>query len=297
MTGVGSKAALMRMVYTARRLPTNGAPVTFAPMPSPFREQRLSPAEVRRVLRRALELAEARGDSGPALTLAEIARHADALGIATAGVEPAPPAPPPRVAGGLWGAPAQLVLEEELSGELGPEHHEDVVEAIRQHLGDGGNVNVLDKTLSWSPSDPSLGVRVRVRARYAVTRIHIEQKLSAMTSAVWIVGGFLGVLAGSGAAALTVGTGGSVPAAVLAVAAVVLALAALCRSVVAVLAQRTRARLHRLFARIRALVHEGLAPHRRARIVTDDDLVRAEAEAEELALAEASGVRHGAGQT
>src|SRR5262249_2457423 len=109
-------------------------------MASTFRERQLPPAEVRRILRRAAQIAEtdpdtpAGGPCGP--THAPPGR--------APGVGP-PPGPGPRAiaapeapepAGSRpWLAPRTVVLEQEISGELPPERHEDVIHAIRAAAG------------------------------------------------------------------------------------------------------------------------------------------------------------------
>src|SRR5262245_6223499 len=108
--------------------------------PSPFRERRFAPADVRRIVRRALDLAERDADTKATerpLTQEEIERLGGELGLPPTAIRsaiaddasPADAAPSPST------SPRRLVFEEELEGELPASLQEDVVDAIAGHLG------------------------------------------------------------------------------------------------------------------------------------------------------------------
>src|SRR6185437_5437138 len=107
-------------------------------MADPFREQRYSAQEVRRILRRAAELAEGDPETPAAeraLTREELTRTAGELGLPESAVaraaaqgegEPAAaPSAAPRSA--FLGAPTRVVLTEEIDGEPGEADREDLV--------------------------------------------------------------------------------------------------------------------------------------------------------------------------
>src|SRR6185503_14891762 len=143
---------------------------------SPFRERRFHPADVRRIVRRAAELAEQDASTDTeeqALTQPEIEERAAALGLPERAVRAAiaddAPADKPEGPADL----RRILLEEEFDGELAAEGHEDVVEAIQVAMGDTGRVQIIGKTLTWTPS-PSAGnqqrqLTVTVRSRNGKT--------------------------------------------------------------------------------------------------------------------------------
>jgi hypothetical protein len=232
-----------------------------ARMGSPFREQRIPPAEVRRILRRALELGDAADLPAEALTQAELERHAAALGISRSHLELAAgeAPPPPRFAGGFWGAPSLLALDDEVAGELHERHHEDVVEAIRERTRDTGQVNVLGGTLRWSatPSsnDQQRRLSVTVRSRGGATRIRVEEQLRPVLAMVWIaVGLFPGVGIAVLAAAVIWSTSKSLGPTVSAVAAVLFATMLVCRGLAWIIGRRKLRDLVELRARLRSVV-------------------------------------------
>src|SRR5260221_13614727 len=107
-------------------------------MADPFREQRIPPAEVRRVLRRAAELAESDPET-PAteksLTRVEIERSAEELGIPATAIAralesnlDASSAPQKK---GFLGAPTRIVFEREVEGEPSERDLEDLMDEIQ----------------------------------------------------------------------------------------------------------------------------------------------------------------------
>ncbi|MDI3285489.1 hypothetical protein [Polyangium sp. 15x6] len=182
-------------------------------MDDPFRERRLSPAEVRRILRRALELAEQDAETQAvetSMTEAELVRHAGELGIPRtairgAAVEHAPPEEP-KARGGWLGAPLRTLFEEEIEGEITSDSHEDIVDVIRSVTGDAGQVQIVGKTLTWTPTvHPQSQPRqlsVTVRSRNGKTLVRVEERYTNFAAAL-----YLGI-------GLGFGLGGGLPVAV-----------------------------------------------------------------------------------
>src|SRR6266540_7456682 len=99
--------------------------------PSPFRERRFAPADVRRILRRAVDLAERDADTPAAehpLTQEEIERLGGELGLPVTAIRSAVTgdASPADLAASPWKPPRRVVFEEELDGELPALLQEDV---------------------------------------------------------------------------------------------------------------------------------------------------------------------------
>jgi hypothetical protein len=151
-------------------------------MASTFRERQLPPAEVRRILRRAAEIAEADPETAAVerpLTQDELTRKAADLGLPASAVEraiEAPSAPEPS-GDGPWLRPRTVLLEQEISGELPPERHEEVIDAIRAAAGSDGRTEVLGKTLTWSFS-PQMKPLVTIRSKDGRTQVRVEQPLN-----------------------------------------------------------------------------------------------------------------------
>lgn len=175
-------------------------------MASTFRERQLPPAEVRRVLQRAAQLADADPDTAAVerpLTQDEIARRAAELGIPASAVQRAIAAPEaPEPAGDRpWLAPRTVVLEQEIPGELPSERHEEVVHAIRAAAGVDGRTEVLGKTLTWSVA-PALKPLITIRSKDGRTHVRVEEPLNgALMLAAFSVTGLLASLM-TGAAAM-----------------------------------------------------------------------------------------------
>src|SRR5580658_1765840 len=121
-------------------------------MGHPFREPQLSPRDVRRLLRRAAELAE--DDPGTpraerAMTRAELERAAGDLGLPATSIARAfDDQSPDDATGGpldaphsaFLGAPTRLVLEAEVDGEPSETDREDLIEEIRDVVGHTGSI-------------------------------------------------------------------------------------------------------------------------------------------------------------
>jgi hypothetical protein len=179
-------------------------------MDDPFRERRLPPAEVRRVLRRAAELAEEDAETEGAeqsLATDDVVRAAAELGIPSTAVKRAMrealPAKAVEERGGLFGPPLRTLLEDEIDGEIGPEMHEDIVDAIQVVMGDAGRVQIVGKTLTWQPTmtpqNPPRALTVTVRARNGRTILRVDERHTNLA---------LGLYLGLG---LGLGLGGGMP--------------------------------------------------------------------------------------
>jgi hypothetical protein len=179
---------------------------------SPFRERRFAPAEVRRILRRALDLAErdpATTDAETPLTAHEIARFGEELGLPASAVHKAikghaeegvaEDVEPPQT------KKQRIVLETEIEGEIDPAEFEEIVDSIASAMGDRGRVQVLGRTLSWTPS-PAMGggqtrmLEISVRARRGKTRVRVDENLRQTYLGLYVglgvgmgVGGAFGV--------------------------------------------------------------------------------------------------------
>jgi len=165
-------------------------------MASAFRERRFPPAEVRRIIRRAAELAETDPETSAserALTQDEMVRHGAELGLPAGAVRRAISAPlSPEPSGKRpWLRPRQVLLEQELSGEVPAERHEEIVEVIRSTLGMAGRTEVVGKTITWSFPHASAPV-VTIRSKDGRTRVRVEERLEG--AGVLIGVGSLGAL-------------------------------------------------------------------------------------------------------
>jgi hypothetical protein len=167
----------------------------------PFRERRIPPEEVQRVVQRALELAakDAKSTEGKALTGAELEARLHELGvspeIARIALEPkATPIVP--AAGGV----IRVEREVELEGALSPEHFERIADAIQVVMKMPGRVSAVGNKLTWTPGGAMLEPSVTVHAKDGRTVIRYFETLG--NSGQLKVG--FGVL--SGIAALGSGT-------------------------------------------------------------------------------------------
>jgi len=233
--------------------------------PSPFRERRFAPAEVRQVLRRAAELAE-KDPSTPAaeqaLTQAQIERSAAELGLSNEVVRRALSEDGAPSEGGAAEATdgKRVLLEDEVEGELPLERHEDVVDAIQVIMGDAGRAQVVGKTLTWMPaqtmSNPQRQLVVTVRSRDGRTRIRIDEKLNQMFWGIWIGFGCGLGLSGAGLAVpIGLATRSGAMGAAVAISAVVVSLV-LAHVVYSFVAGRRRRELQRLRSRVVGVVRD-----------------------------------------
>jgi hypothetical protein len=194
-------------------------------MSDPFRTPRLPAREVRRVLRRAAELAEDDPDTGSVektMTQDELERAAGELGLPASAIARAIGAPGDRDAvptsprSFFLGAPLRIFLEDELPGEPTDADREDLVDAIRITAGQTGSVESVGKTLVWKLSSGPRSARdfsVRIRSRNGRTRVVVEERLNSTAVGLFVgmgVGGGVGPMAGYVAAVVKLGVMGLV---------------------------------------------------------------------------------------
>lgn len=159
---------------------------------SPFRERRFSPVEVRRLVKRAAEIAArpSAGDAtGSALTAREIEERAAELGIPPAALRLAvEETESPGVDSAS--TPGRVVVEEELDGAA---TNEQILDVIRDETRDTGTVEVVDgDTLTWRPTMPrsrrgsTLSLSVRIRREDGRTYVRIEDRLARAKIVGWV---------------------------------------------------------------------------------------------------------------
>jgi hypothetical protein len=178
----------------------------------PFRDATMSPAEVRRVLKRAAEIAERDPDTAKverAMTRAELENAAADLGIPESAIARAIDLPDEEgeiedAAEGSWflGGKTRIVLERELPAEPTQAQREDLVDEIRDVTGDVGTIESLGNTLVWHTTQTRNAARtlsVRFRFRDGRTRVVIEDRLLGQAIGLFVglgVGGGIGPLGG-----------------------------------------------------------------------------------------------------
>jgi hypothetical protein len=172
---------------------------------SPFRERRYRTDEVRSVVRNALAR-DADPGAGRALTRDELSAVLADLGVSAEAAarsmdEVGAPAEDSAENQADWlGGPKRIVFEGEVDGELADDRREDVVEIVREVLGDAGRVEALGRTVTWAPT-PSANnqqrrLSVKIRVRDGRTRIRIDEDLSPVRAGSWLgfgLGGGLGL--------------------------------------------------------------------------------------------------------
>jgi len=273
---------------------------------SPFRERRFPPSEVRRILRRAADLAEHDAGTRAAerpLTQEEIERLGGELGLPATAIREAlrDDAEPERAEEGAAYGPRRIVFEDQIEGELPASRQEDVIDAITTIMGDAGRAQIVGRTLTWTPTpianNQQRALTITVRARDGRTRVRVDENLEQI---------YLGLTFGIGfGLGLGGGAGVGVPLALalhswmvgLAVGLVFVAMAVLLPVVIyrALHERRTR-ELAKLRARIGGAVREGISASAgrtsaRKRIATAEDDGAADVEAESEAEAAEEGER------
>jgi hypothetical protein len=263
---------------------------------SPFRARRFAPADVRRILRRAAELAEQDAGTRAAersLDQEEIERLGAELGLpATAVREAIAGSAGSEVEAGSAGDARVLTYEDELAGELPASRHEDVVDVIQRVMEGTGVTQVFGNTLTWTPPPPTSGnqprvLSVRIRARDGVTRVRIEENLKQIYWGLYagLTCG-VGLSFGTAAFALTMGAHAPVLGALGAVLCLVASFA-LAHVIYRSLYRRRARQLTRLRAQLGEVVRQEIGASRkgaRARIAAPgEEDAEAEAQAEEEA--------------
>ena len=178
-------------------------------MSSPFRDATMSPAEVRRVLKRAAEIAERDPETHNlagverTMTRAELESAAADLGIPESAVARAiehasddGEIDDAAKGSSFLGGKTRIVLERELPREPTQAQREDLLDEIRDVTGDVGTLETLGNTLVWHAT-PTRNARqslsVRMRFRDGRTRIVVEERLVGQA-----VGLFVGLGVGGG---------------------------------------------------------------------------------------------------
>lgn len=273
---------------------------------SPFRERRYRTDEVRSVVRQALAR-DAEPGGGRALTreellamLADLGVSADAAARSMDEVG-APAEESAGEPGGWLGGPKRIVFEGEIEGELADDRREDVVEVVRETLGDAGRVEALGRTVTWAPT-PSANnqqrrLSVKVRVRDGRTRIRVDEDLTPVRLGSWL--GF-GLGGGFGLGTLAIAAGKAARSGAVAVLVWGLILAAsllVAWAVTRAVSERRKRELRKLFDKVREEVARGAVPSRarqplpRARVAPASDADEQLAEEEAAAADEAAEAR------
>jgi serine/threonine-protein kinase len=114
------------------------------------------------------------------------------------------PAPAPLIvvdrskpANAVIGSPVQLVFEIVLDGEMPPSEFDLLVDVIRQHAGESGQLGVVGRSFSWQslPGRGRVGLNVTVLPRGGKTTIRVSESLKLAAGALYggIMGGLTGV--------------------------------------------------------------------------------------------------------
>jgi hypothetical protein len=174
---------------------------------SPFRDATLSPAEVRRVLKRAAEIAERDPETAKverAMTRAELESAAADLGIPESAVARAIDHAgddgeiDDAKGSGFLGGKTRILLEREIPGEPTQAQREDLLDEIRDVAGDVGNLETLGNSLVWHATptrNNTQALSVRMRFRDGRTRVVIEERLLGQAIGLFVglgVGGGIG---------------------------------------------------------------------------------------------------------
>jgi hypothetical protein len=176
-------------------------------MGEPFRVRRIPADEVRRVVRRAADLAERSPHEGESLTEHELATRLGDLGFPAHAVKQAIASP----------ATGQIIVERgvrrivelcEIDGEVPAAAHESVAEAIGATMGEAGRTQVVGKKLVWSAARRNTDLSVTVHSRDGRTRVRVEESLGAKWQSL-IGGGTFAVLASLMGGAIAADASGS----------------------------------------------------------------------------------------
>lgn len=179
---------------------------------SPFRERRVPPEEVQRILKRAAELAlldPAAEKLGEALTTAELEARLLALGISPEVARRAmePPPPPHELPRAPDGA-VRIERELQIDGMLSPDHFEEIAELINAAMKIPGRTSAVGNKLTWSPTGLGLEPSVTVHAKDGVTTIRYVETLAhrgQMAIGFGTLAALGGIMAGAVGSAVGVG--------------------------------------------------------------------------------------------
>lgn len=167
---------------------------------SPFRERRILPDEVQRIVKRAAELAATDPAKGgvEALTPAELEERLTRLGIsresARRAIDGATSAPAPSPDGVI-----RVVREEITSGMVPPGRQEEIADAISAAMRMPGRVSAVGNRLTWSPEGRSADPAVTVHSKGGETSVRFVETLGShgqTTIGFRVLGAFVGFLVG-----------------------------------------------------------------------------------------------------
>jgi hypothetical protein len=177
---------------------------------SPFRDAPISPSEVRRILRRAAELAERDPETASAeraMTRSELERAAADLGLPASAIARAIDHDENAEAAeekGHWflGGKTRIVLEREIPAEPSEREREDLIDEIREVMGDTGTLESVGNNLVWRTTvtrNAPQAFTIRIRFRDGRTRVVIEERLLGQAIGLFVglgVGGGIGPMGG-----------------------------------------------------------------------------------------------------
>jgi serine/threonine protein kinase len=204
------ESALVRAmsIRLDQRTPTAAAFVEELTGTAPARRQ-YTDEEVKEIVRRAAELEATYPTKSGAMTAGGVEALAAEVGIAPEAVRAAvgsltsvTPMPiEPNKKNRLIGGPTVISFERVVEGELPEAEYPALVDEIRQHLGNIGQVSQLGRSFSWAASvNASTGTKrdlqVSVTVRGGRTRILVQENLGGLIGGVW--GGIGGGAGGGG---------------------------------------------------------------------------------------------------
>lgn len=275
---------------------------------APFRERQLAPDEVRRVVKRAMELAmvdAAAAEGGAAMTEAELARRLSELGVpadlAARAMEAPLRAAEPAADGAI-----RVVREVDVEGMISTERHEEIADAISTAMKLPGRVSVVGNKLSWVPggllTEPAVTVHSkngRTRVRYVETLANRGQQTLGFGTLALFAGFFAGAMASIAmvaiAKAMAIGPreGGPAVFALSALVAVVAAIAVMVglRRVVARRAETRSAFADEVIAQVATAARAAATSQPRLRVEAEPDAALEDEGAEEEPRAASRGAR------
>lgn len=145
----------------------------------PFRERRIPPEEVQRILQRALELAamDSTVSAGKALTGAELEARLYEIGISPDIARRALESRPASVAPSSDGI-VRVEREIELDGMLSPDQFEAIADSIQAVMKTPGRISAVGNKLTWTPGGAWLEPSVTVHAKDGQTSIRYVEALA-----------------------------------------------------------------------------------------------------------------------
>ncbi len=157
-----------------------------------FRERQFEPDEVRRIVRRATELAAkdpATATTARSLTQEELEKLVETLGIPASAVRRAIDDPANRSV--AEDPVAAIVYEETFDGEIPVDRHEEIAEQLRKIMGMEGGLEVIGHSLTWRSArvrGQGRDVTVSVRSRDGATKVVVEENMKGVRAGFLVVG-------------------------------------------------------------------------------------------------------------